>query len=333
VTVQQAFENLLEKSINLSPAQISQGSKSHTYIRNLLDNKWQTHDSFPWIVEGDFLSGSYGRGTKIWPLDDIDVMIVLDGHGLVPISGGTYLNAEVRGSGMEGSPIWRHFDANNLVSSVSVLEVFKDALKDTYPDSEIKKDGQAVNVWLASYGIGLDIVPCFHIVPRDGSQDFYYIPMGNGNTMWKSTNPKIDHRISDYLHARHDRKLKPVVKLLKYWNKTQNAERLRSYHIEALAWHIFHAHPSKIADYGTAVKYFFDNAAARLVNYCTDPTGIGGYIDLYLTLEARQQTIKKMQEAARTGVNTLSCSSIRLLTWQVGAASSGTNLANNRKCH
>lgn len=54
MTIQQAFENLLAKSINLSPAQISQGSKGHTYIRDLLDNKWQTHDSFPWIVEGVF---------------------------------------------------------------------------------------------------------------------------------------------------------------------------------------------------------------------------------------------------------------------------------------
>lgn len=249
---------------------------------------------------GRFLSGSYARETKIWPLDDINVMIVLDGHGLVPISGGIHLDAEVRRSGMQGSAITKHFDANNFVSSVSVLEVFRDALKDTYPDSEIKKDGQAINVWLESYGLGLDIVPCFHIVPRDGSQDFYYIPMGDGNTMWKSTNPKIDQRISDNLHVRHDRKLKPVIKLIKYWNKTQDSDHLRSYHIEAVAWYVFHAHPAKIIDYASGVKYFFDNAPTLLANNCKDPTGIGGFIDLYLTPEARQQSIQKMQQAQRT---------------------------------
>ncbi len=319
MTLHQAFENLLEKSINLSPAQISQGSKSHTYVRDLLDNKWQTHNSFPWIVEGDFLSGSYGRGTKIYPLDDIDVMIVLDGHGLVPISGGVYLNAEVRGSGMAGSPITKHFDANGLVSSVSVMEVFRDALKDTFPSSEIKKDGQAVNVWLDSYGLGLDIVPCFHIVPRDGLQDFYYIPMGDRNTMWKITNPKIDQRISDALHARHDRKLKPVVKLLKYWNRTQNGDLIRSYHLEALAWYVFHAHPSKISDYATAMKYFFDNTPALLANYCNDPTGLGGYIDAYLTPEARQQSIQKIQQASRgigTSMPTIFLTTPNLTAWR-----------------
>lgn len=300
MTIHQAFENLLEKSINISPTQISQGSKSHTYIRDLLDNKWQTKDSFPWIVEGDFLSGSYARGTKIYPLDDIDIMIVLDGHGLVPISGGAYIDAEVRGSGIAGSPISKHFDTNGLVSSVSVLEVFRDALKDTFPNSEIKKDGQAVNVWLDSYGLGLDIVPCFHIIPRNGSQDFYYIAMGNGNPMWKTTNPKIDQRISDGLHLRHDRKLKAVVKILKYWNRTQNGDRLRSYHLEALAWYVFHAHPNKISDYSSAVKYFFDNAPALLINHCNDLTGLGGHIDLYLTPEARQQSIQKMQQASRS---------------------------------
>ncbi len=300
MTVNEAFEDLLTRQINITQAQREQGSKSHNYIRGLLDNKWQTHDRFPWLIEGDFLSGSYGRGTKIYPLDDIDIMIVLDGHGLVPISGGQYLNAEVRGSGMDGSAITKHFDHNNLVSSTSVLEVFRDALKETFPTSEIKKDGQAVNVWLDSYDLGLDIVPCFHIVPRDGSQDYYYIPMGAGSNMWKSTNPKIDHRISDALHARHDRKLKPVVKLLKYWNKTQNGHRLRSYHVEVLAWYVFNTHPSKIGDYVAAIKYFFDQASIMLVNYCDDPTKLGGHIDLYLSYEDRQTSIKKMQEASQS---------------------------------
>ncbi len=317
MTVQQAFESLLDKHINLTPAQISQGSTSHTYIQGLLGNKHQMHDRFPWLVDGDFLSGSYGRGTKIYPLDDIDVMIVLDGHGLVPISGGQHLNAAVRGSGTEGSAITKHFDANNLVSSLSVLEVFHDALKESFPTSQIKKDGQAVNVWLDSYGLGLDIVPCFHIVPRDGSQDYYYIPMGAGSPMWKSTNPKIDERISTGLHIRHDKRLKPVVKILKYWNKTQNSDRLRSYHLEALAWHIFHAHPSKITDYANGVRHFFGQASESLANYCPDPTGLGGHVDSYLSYEDRQLTIKKMKDAvAAVGLGAFLNPALQIPAWR-----------------
>lgn len=295
--MQQHFENFLTKSVNLSAAQISQGSKSHTYIRELLDNKWQSDLYFPWLVNGDFLSGSYARGTKIHPLDDIDVMIVLDGTGLFAISNGTYLDARVRGSGTQGSPVTQYTDERGYISSAKVLEVFREALKESYPGSEIKKDGQAVNVWLDSYQLGLDIVPCFHIQPNSGSQDFYYIPFGRGSTMWMTTNPKIDEQISSFLDQKHNKKLKPVIKLIKYWNQKQNGGRLRSYHIEAVAWYIFNQHPNKIIDYPSAVKYFFDNASQYFAVSCNDPTKLGGYIDSYLTQDARAQTLQKIQEA------------------------------------
>ena len=80
IMIQGAFESQLEK-IGVSIAQRSQGSTSHIHVRGLLDNKWRTNSSFPWPIDGDFLSGSYARGTKIRPLDDIDVMMVIDGTG------------------------------------------------------------------------------------------------------------------------------------------------------------------------------------------------------------------------------------------------------------
>ncbi len=98
--VQPAFEKLLGK-IGVSQAQRSQGSTSHQHIRGLLDSKWQSDSSFPWLTDGDFLSGSYARGTKIYPLDDIDVMVVIDGTGLNAIRGGQVLDAEVRGDGTQ----------------------------------------------------------------------------------------------------------------------------------------------------------------------------------------------------------------------------------------
>jgi len=85
--VQSAFEKLLAK-IGVSQPQRSQGSISHKHIRELLDNKWQNDSSFPWLTDGDFLSGSYARGTKIHPLNDIDVMMVIDGTGLRAIEKG-----------------------------------------------------------------------------------------------------------------------------------------------------------------------------------------------------------------------------------------------------
>ncbi len=66
------LEEFLKKEVNVSPEQISQASTSHTYIRSLLANKKETDNKFPWIIDGDFLSGSYARGTKLFPLDEAD---------------------------------------------------------------------------------------------------------------------------------------------------------------------------------------------------------------------------------------------------------------------
>ena len=67
--IETKLQELLDKEINLAQGRVSQGSTSHTYIRTLLANRRTTDPSFPWILDGDFLSGSYARGTKLHPLD------------------------------------------------------------------------------------------------------------------------------------------------------------------------------------------------------------------------------------------------------------------------
>ena len=254
--VQTALEKQLSK-IGVSQAQRSQGSRSHQHVRGLLDNKWQNDPTFPWLTDGDFLSGSYARETKIHPLDDIDVMIVMDGAGLYAIRLGKILDAEVRGDGTAGNPVAEYtYGSQGLISSKTVLESFRDALKESYPNSSIRRNGQAVNVRLDTYGLGLDIVPCFHIIPRDSTRDFYFIPQGGESHEWMTTNPKIDAEICDTLEKRHGHMFKAVIRLLKHWNEVHNASRLRAYHLETVAAYVFHNHPGRIQDYPGGMRYF-----------------------------------------------------------------------------
>lgn len=295
--IESAFEKLLER-VGVSQAQRSQGSTSHQHVRSLLDNKWQNDSSFPWLTDGDFLSGSYARGTKIHPLDDIDVMVVIDGTGLYAIRQGQKLDAEVRGGGTVGNPVNNlTYGVNGHISSKRVIETFRDGLKESYPNSEITKTGQSVHIWLESYGMGIDVVPCFHIIPRDGSKEFYYIPQGNNSDEWMTTNPKIDSEICDGLDQRHNNKFKSVVKIIKHWNDVHNSSRLQSYHLETVASYIFHRHPDKIKDHDSAIRYFFANATNHLQNSCPDMTELGGPVDNYLTAEARRLTLEKVAEA------------------------------------
>lgn len=173
-----ALEKLLETNINISQAARSQGSTSHNYIRDVLKGKNDTNSSFPRLLDGDFLSGSYARGTKLKPLDDIDVMVVIDGAGLRVLNNGLVQDVEVRGSGQNENPILQHMGPDSLLSSKTVMSLFQQALNETHPNSKIRNDEQAVNVWLESYGLGIDVVPCFHLIPRNDMRDHYFIPAG-----------------------------------------------------------------------------------------------------------------------------------------------------------
>lgn len=295
--IESKLQSLLDGEINLAQSRVSQGSTSHTYIRNLLANRRNTDSSFPWLLEGDFLSGSYARGTKLHPLDDIDVMIVLDGAGLIPtgISDTHYVRGNNEG---KNSPIHNHLGIDNLLNSYSVLNAFQKSLKLSHPDSVIKKNGQSVNVKLTSYNLGIDVVPCFHIKPIDLSQqDFYYIPKGNNETGWLKTNPKIDAIISTQLHDKHNKNLKSIVKLLKYWNREKNNDRIRSYHLETIVWYVFHNHDSSVTTISEGIKYFFDNAESYLKNQIQEVTGFGGYVDDYMSSTDRYLSITALNNA------------------------------------
>lgn len=290
-TVNQAFDDLLVNHLTLNESEIARGSKSHNYIRDVLANKNNNDNSFPLFVDGDFLSGSYARGTKIHPLDDIDILMIMDGSGLSVIKNGNIVDAEVRNNELTSNPILQHLGQDNLLSSSTVLNLFVSAMKQTHPESKIHKDGQAINVWLESYNFGIDIVPCFHIIPKDGSQDYYFIPQGGNSEGWTSTNPKVDEIISNNIHQKHGENFKGIVRLLKYWNRVFNNERIRSYHLETIAWYVFYEHESSVSSYEEGLIYFFRQCRNRFASPCPDATEIGGNIDTYLSINDRNETL------------------------------------------
>ncbi|TXH00634.1 MAG: hypothetical protein E6R05_06745 [Candidatus Moraniibacteriota bacterium] len=298
--VHTALEELIGSEVSLSSPQISQGSKSHNYIRQILGNKSETMPGFPrLLVDADFLSGSYARGTKNYPLDDIDVMMVMDGTGLFAWSKGQLLDAEVNGTGERSNPILRHLDHRNILSSKKVLQLFHDALKKSHPSSRISKDNQAVNVWLESYKLGIDIVPAFHIQPRNGAQDLYYIPAGGEDEGWLKTNPKVDSRISEMFVQKHGEDFKNLVRLIKYWNDVYNAGRLRSYHLETVIWYVFINHEGRIANYEQGLRYFFQNCAKFLTGPCPDATQIGDPVDRYLNPASRSLSLQRVETVCK----------------------------------
>jgi len=116
--------------------------------------------------------------------------------------------------------------------------------------------------------------------------------------MWRITNPKIDKRVSDTLDKIHGGRLKPIIKLLKYWNEHKNEMLLSSYHVEVMAWYIFGNDSSLTKDYGVAIRYFFNNVPRLLLAPCPDPKGLGDKIDAYLDPIKKLRAVENARSAA-----------------------------------
>jgi hypothetical protein len=305
-TVEGAFGRFLEGVLAITTDQRSRAAASRENLLDTLKTRRKDEPMFPRLLRG-FLSGSYDRFTKNPPLDDIDLMVVMDGAGLYPEGDGTKLTATVEGSDAPDNPLTdeRYDDDQGRKSSIRVLNVFKSALDDAYKKSEVVRDGQAVRVWLKSYELGFDVVPCVHVVPAlGGSKDYYLIPKGDRTTLWLATNPQLDAERLDGLDKKQNGRMRGTVKLLKRWNDRPNRGRLRPYHLEVMALNIFELY--SIKSYLDALRYFFTAAPGRLGQPCPDPSDLGPNVDRYLDQEQRDLSLEAVGsalEAVQTAVD------------------------------
>lgn len=113
------------------------------------------------VTNNSFYVGSYGRNTAI-STSDIDILILL------PSS---------------------EFDRFNNLSGNSqsrLLQSVKNAIKISYPNSDIRADGQVIKINFSD-GIKFEILPAFK-----NKYGAYIYPDSNLGGNWKSTNPKIE---------------------------------------------------------------------------------------------------------------------------------------------
>ncbi len=282
--------------ITVKKSEIEQASKSYGYISEVLKTKAEEEKIPALIPYPTFLIGSYPRGTKISPLNDIDIFLVAHAFGTSYVKWSDGIH-------------WFHGDVEKLkkfsqdgytVSSVSVLNSIKKALEETY-SSDISRNQQAVTVYLESYGITIDIVPAVRI--KD--EDFFIIPSGNGNPTWKFSHPLQDALLLDEIHLAHNNTIKQTLKIAKYWNREHNHNKLKSYHMEAAAYHIFGSFSNPTATILESCLTYFSQLTSYLY-YCSDPTGMSEPISGYLSEDVldrlnHEVRIMEVQNAAAKG--------------------------------
>lgn len=274
---------------------LNQASESQTRLREMLESKLEEDDSLPFILKGeDFLFGSAVRGTKPAPFDDIDLLLVLDGSILNAVEAGQNMGPAY-GSGRNHNPLLLpKYNENGFISSQKVLNYIREVLDKTYSRSEIRKDGQAINIWLDSYGFGIDVVPALkinHIIHGP----HYFIPQGTNSHMWISTNPLSDLTAFEMEDKRLKGLLTSTCRIMRKWNDLCNSSRLSGFHVDALVFKALNY--KNITMIESAVRECFNSFDQLIFQPCPQFSGFSPNIDSKLTEEDRLLSRKKIQEA------------------------------------
>lgn len=292
-TVWGAFNEFREKVIDLDAEKTKTARRSRDYLFEQIE-RLAEEDLFPKLY-GSYLSfGSFARRTKIRPLDDIDVLILLDGYGTKDTAPSPY--ASWLKITDQSSPLAEYSDEYGYVNSTKVLNRMKSALMGVpnYRKAEIHKNMQAVTLDLISYPWTFDVVPAVPISDVYDNISHYVIPDGHSN--WLRTDPRIDQENITDTNKQHHQKFLPTVRLLKYWNRRTHKPRLESYYFETLSIKVFRQ-LSAISGFPTAIKAFFDYFPHYLFRSCSDPKGLGPNLDAEVSSETKRKISKAVSKA------------------------------------
>src|SRR5712691_13243982 len=98
----------------------------------------------------------------------------------------------------------------------------------------------------------IDVVPA---IPHDSKPDHIWIPDRRDNS-WLLTGPRVHAKRASWVNDRNAGRFKPLVKLLKYWNRgLPGTAELRSFTIETLATRIFSSYRFESLEDGL-LKFF-----------------------------------------------------------------------------
>jgi hypothetical protein len=296
-TVSGAFDRFRKDVIDLNPNVTNSARSSRDYLFEQLKRLAQNNVGFPNLL-GEYLSfGSFARRAKIQPLDDIDVLILLNGKGTETAQSPNSNFTDWLRIKDSSAPLSKFTNGYGYVNSTKVLNSIKTYLflVSNYRKAEIKKTMQAVTINLNSYDWVFDVVPSVPVRDYLGQIHYYLIPDGIGN--WLRTNPKIDAVNITAVNQKHNKNFLPLIRLLKYWNRRVHKPRLSSYYFETLVIKTFQYSPL-IKDFPNAIKYFFDCCPSYLRASCPDPKNLGPALDASVDETTKEKVINAMSKAS-----------------------------------
>ena len=229
--VDDAFANL-KRTNEVSPTAEGAASRRQQAIREVVRTGWDLDD--------DFLTGSYRRETKIKPLQDVDMFVVVDPDG-------------TQGSYRSKTP-------------GDILAALRGVLEAKYDSVTIDRMACTVGFGSESEIVSFDVVPAFKLASGG-----YGIP-DSQRGVWIKTNPKLHHELSTAKNSRCDHKFVPFVKMVKAINRDLGGPVMPSFLIEVMAWQ-FVTEP--FGRYQDEVRWFLASAVEGVDRVWPDPASLG----------------------------------------------------------
>ena len=228
-----AFSGFMKDYVNLESCRVKKGRSSRDWLMEQIEKIVDENDDVPSLYKNKkIFFGSFARSTKIIPLDDIDIMICLNGNGTTYSENSSNIELDTK----ESSKVLKDLchDSSEKLNSTKVINKFKKYLKDIpqYSEADIHKNHEALTLKLSSYEWNFDIVPCFFTAEDSYGKTYYIIPDGEGN--WKKTDPRIDKENLTNLNQELDGNLLNVIRIIKYWSNKKQIGINSSYLLETM---------------------------------------------------------------------------------------------------
>ncbi|GAA5438087.1 hypothetical protein M8445_17860 (plasmid) [Deinococcus aquaticus] len=283
------LHDFVQEQVNLTRAETEEGREAATDLAWDLWDLGQERLVLPPLTGRPQLFGSFGRKTKVRSLDDIDLLVPLSvddywtsAHPFDPYSVDVYLPDQHALRAFLGD----EHDAY-LLSSAVLLRQLKLAVQSLpgLERAEIKGNGEAVSVWPRGQSWKIDLVPALPVT-RPEQATHFLIP--NGVRSWWRTQPALDQLRLDQADRRHGGNLRPLIRLLKYWNVRPGHQRIGSYLLESLALSIFEPAPYvSCFEWDLAIEKFMTEAAKLVFHPVPDPKALGPNLDAGLRWDQR----------------------------------------------
>jgi hypothetical protein len=213
IAVRQRFSQF-HSNLSLTSLQSLDGMTKRNGVVSSLNRHYYGSTS---DTDHSFLIGSWGKQTAMRPPRDVDLYFVL------PYA------------------VYTRFQAHNWNQQSALLQEVKDVLAETYPDTDMRGDGQVVVVRFDRYNV--EVVPAFAL-----TNSRYWICDTNAGGFYKEADPWSEVNYINSVDQANNGNLRPLIRMLKAW-QTCCAVPIKSFQLELVAADFISQCPWRLYDY------------------------------------------------------------------------------------